>query len=101
MTTVFETPQAKLLPDLGGPRRYGNVDNVVDVAVSRYSRQVPIAVPTLLFTFMRDVAGVDPQTDVTLALDQVGERYVFSMLAGDDLYDLWEYSYAGLPECFK
>jgi len=101
MTTVFETPQAHLLPDPEGPRRYGNVDNLVDVAIGGRVRQVPIAVPTFLFTFMRDVAKIDRQTDVTLALDRMGDRFVFSLLAGDDLYDLWDYSYKGLPDCFR
>jgi hypothetical protein len=98
---TYDAPQVDLLPDVG-ERRYGNVDNLVEVAFHLCDPFfVPIAIPTWLFSFMREVANVPRDAEVSLALDQVGERFVFSMLAGDQLYDLWDYSYGSLPPCFR
>jgi hypothetical protein len=78
------------------------VGNIVEVAMDGQSmRFVPIAVPTWLFSFMREVCNIPADMEVSLAIDQVGERYVFSLLAGDNLYDLWDYSRGSLPVCFN
>lgn len=96
IATVFDKPQAVLLPDPFGPRFYANIDNRLDVAVGR-GHVVAVAVPTELFTFLKEVAKVSPEVIVNLGLDRQGDRYVFSMLAGDSLFDLWSYSRKSLP----
>lgn len=101
MNTVFDSPQARIVPDSEGRRTYGNVDNAVEVNTGEAAVFVYIAVPTFLFTFMRDVARIHPATEVHLSLDRVNRSYVFSLLAGENLYDLWSYTEATLPGCFR
>lgn len=100
--TVFPQPQWKLISDPLGARCYANVDNRLEVATEAGTYHVPIVVPTGLFTLMRDVFKIDPQDTVNLALDEVtdGEdtKYVLSLMVHDRLYDLWAYSYAGVPK---
>lgn len=95
---LFDSP-FPLLPDSAGARFYANVDNRLEVATARDAWTIPVAVPTELFTFMREVAKVPPEETVTLGLDETedGEHYVFSMLAGDNLYDLWHWSRRSIP----
>ena len=99
--TVFDRAQWKLLPDPKGPREYANVSNVLEIVSGRAVIRVAVAVPTELFTFLREVAKSDPAHPVRLALDLVGPWYVFSVfIAGEDdkLIDLWAYAARGLPE---
>lgn len=95
--TLFETPQATLLPDPTGPRWYANIDNRLEVNAGGKPFHVAVAVPTMLFSLMADTMRVDRDTECTLAIDLVGERYVLSLLAGDDLFDLWHYSKGSIP----
>lgn len=103
MMLVFDRPQWNLLPDPIGVRDYANVSNRMEVALCSGTHHVAVAVPTGLFTLMRDVFKVDTGTPVTLSIEEVDgsrgdPRFVFSMLAGDDnLYDLWDYSEGSLP----
>jgi len=76
---------------------YANVDNCVEVSTEGGMHHVALAVPTGLFTIMRDAFKVPVEATVTLSIDQQGERYVFSLLHGYHLYDLWDYSQASLP----
>lgn len=70
---------------------------------------VAVAVPTGLFTLMRGALSVHPSDSVTLAMDldeHVDEGadpyYVFSMMVGtDQLFDLWTYSEASLPQWIR
>lgn len=96
-STVFERPQAHLLPDTSGGRWYGNVSNLMEVAGDGFSFGVHVAVPTVLFTYMQEVAKVPPEVSVTLAIDRQGDWWVFSLLAGEDLHDLWAYSDGSIP----
>jgi hypothetical protein len=94
--TVFDKPQAALLPDPIGPRFYANIDNRLDVGVGR-GHVVAVAVPTELFTFLKEVANVPSELPVSLGITKDGDRYVFFMIAGDSLFDLWSYSRKSLP----
>lgn len=100
-TTVFDRPQWNLLPDPRGARRYGVVDNRVEVVQGRASYAVYLAVPTELFTFLREVAQVTPDSSVTLSLDLVDGFWIFSAMvdgaSGDSLFDLWAYTHKQLP----
>ena len=96
--TVFDKPQAALLPDPAGARDYANISNIVDFADGGRTWAVCVAVPTELFTFMKEVAKIPPEDAVTLSIDRVDpDWYVFSLLRGEDLYDLWHYSNMSLP----
>lgn len=99
--TVFDRPQCHLLPDLQGPRMYANVSNVVEVARSVHSVfRVAIAVPTDLFTIMRDVLRVPLGCRCSLAIDYVESVFVLSLLVEGEteaLHDLWTYPSRGLP----
>lgn len=105
--TTFQTPQFPLLPDPIGPRRYANVDNRLEVSTRDAQYLVALAVPTGLFTLMRDVLRIVPDNEVLLAVDQVtvrpdeDDRFVFSLMSGNDLWDLWSYTAAGLPKWLK
>lgn len=96
-TTLFDQPTIKLLPDETGPRFYANVDNRIEVVRGRDTYRVAVAVPTEFFTLMKEVCDITPDEEVTLAIDQDGEHYVFSLLAGQRLFDLWRYSERSLP----
>ena len=96
--TVFRSPQFKLLPDPKGHRYYANVDNLMSVTIDDDEFFVAVAVPAGLFTIMRLSLKVPPSAEVKLGLDQHGERFVFSILYGEDnLYDLWDYSSQSVP----
>lgn len=98
--TVYDTPQYQLLPDAQGARFYANVDNRLEVTMRGKSFMVAVAVPTELFTYMREVARVGPRSSVLLAIDQVGAEgdfFLYSMMCGDKLHDLWVYTAAGFP----
>lgn len=101
-TTVFDRPQWNLLPDPKGRRTYGIVDNLTEVVNGRASYRVCLSVPTELFTFLREVAKVTPDSSVTLSLDLVDSFWIFSAMvegaSGDSLYDLWAYTSKQLPE---
>ena len=105
--TTFQTPQFPLLPDPIGPRHYANVDNRLEVSMRDTQYRVALAVPTGLFTLMKDVLGITPDNEVLLAIDQAtvrpneDDRFVFSVMCGDDLWDLWSYTAAGLPKWLK
>lgn len=102
---MFPRPEFKILPDLNGHRMYANVDNRLEVALDEGNTTfgVALAVPTGLFTLMRDVMKVPIGETVKLSIDEVivGEdaqkEYVFSLMWGDNLYDLWKYSRGSVP----
>ena len=95
---VFNSPPFRLLPDSAGPRWYANVDNRLEISTDHGSYHVAVAVPAELFTLMLQVFKIAPEQDVSLAIDQEGERYIFSlMFAGEELRDLWSYSRGSLP----
>lgn len=94
---LFDSPLAALVPDPQGARMYGNVDNRMDVNLGVRHYLVAVAVPTELFTFMLEVARVPVETRVHIAIDAVDGFFVFSLLAGDSLYDMWVYSEKSLP----
>lgn len=96
-TTVFDTPQAKLFPDDEGVRQYGNISNRMEVVDGDRVFYVAVAVPTFLFSFMAEVAKVPQDVQGTLSLEQIDEFYVFSLLVGDTLYDLWPYTRNSRP----
>jgi hypothetical protein len=97
--TVFDRPQFGLLPDLAGPRQYGNVDNRMEVHTRAGTWHVALAVPTGLFLLMKGVLSVSVDDAVSLSLDEGDdERYVFSLMVGTErLYDLWSYSTGSVP----
>lgn len=82
---------------------YANVDNRLEVVLDEgeTSFLVPLAVPTGLFTLMRDVMKIPIGETVKLSIDELREgdekSYVFSLMCGDSLYDLWQYSRGSLP----
>jgi hypothetical protein len=96
---TFPKPQFKLLPDLQGRRWYANVDNLLEVSNGEAVHYVALAVPTGLFTLMKDVLKVTPEERVSLALDRVEDRWYFSLMRGEEkLYDLWSYADSTLPK---
>lgn len=97
MRTVFDKPQFTLLPDKIGVRMYGNVSNLLEVVQGERIHHVALAVPTGLFVLMQDVLKIPPEDSVTLSIDQVGERHVFSLLHGTSLIDLWTFSASSIP----
>ncbi len=102
MITVFQTPQFDLLPDASGIRYYGNVSNKMEVYSSMGGTYyVAVAVPTGLFTLMKDVFGIKPEQKMFLSLDLVNGYYLFSLLSDKELYDLWFYTERGLPVWIK
>lgn len=99
--TIFESPKWNLVPDPKGARTYGIVTNALEVAGSTRSYQVALAVPTELFTFLRDVAKATPEDKAALSLDFCGQWRLFSVYVygprGDKLFDLWAYTESQLP----
>ncbi len=95
--TAFEAPQWAILPDPRGAQRYANVDNLMEMNIGGAVYHLAIAVPSELFTFLREVVRADRYDTVTLAIDKIGERYAFSILVADQLFDLWTYSDRSLP----
>jgi hypothetical protein len=101
--TVFDKPQWTLLPDPQGARMYGNVSNALEVQLPRRtSFFVHLAVPTELFTFMREIAKVPPQAACSLSIDVNDDGMgLFCLLVehGGDwkLYDLWAWTRGSLP----
>lgn len=101
---MFPRPEFNLLPDLNGPRMYANVDNRLEVALDNGETTyiVPLAVPTGLFTLMRGVMKIPIGETVRLSIDELAEgedvSYVFSLMCGDSLYDLWRYSRGSVPQ---
>lgn len=101
LSLTFDKPQFALLPDSQGARYYANVDNRMEILAGNANYYVAVAVPTGLFTLMKDVFKI-PQSagTVKLSIDQVQERYVFSLFYegyADMLVDLWDYSRLSLP----
>lgn len=98
MSTVFDRPQWQLLPDSKGVRMYANLENRLEIALTSSSHTVAVALPTGLFHLMKDVLQIPPEDQVTLYIDQVGEKYVFGLLQGSStLVDLWTYSEKSMP----
>lgn len=103
-TTVFDRPQWNLLPDPAGVRSYANVNNRLEVTRGSAVYAVALAVPTELFTLMREVLHVPIDSAATLSMDLLDGWYVFSLMVtggegGDHLYDLW--AVKQLPEWFN
>ena len=83
---------------------YANVDNKLELATSSGISHVAVAVPTGLFTLMKDVFRVPVDVTVNLAIDEIvderGDRdstFVFSIIWGNEIRDLWAYSRGSLP----
>lgn len=103
--TVFARPQWPLKPDPLGVRQYANVSNRLTVDTPEWSQAVALAVPTGLFTLMRDVFSIRPEQVCTLGIDLMetgkgDERYVFSLHVHGkkgETYQLWDYPDDGLP----
>ena len=90
--TAFDSPQATLRPDSKGPRLYGNVSNVLSVnLLAGRELHVAVAVPTMIFTYMRDVMKLPLDAQVSMYLDEdVGSRfYVFGLNSPQGFNDLW------------
>lgn len=97
---MFPSPQFLLQPDNIGERRYGNVQNRMVVSpVHRPEFAVLVAVPTGLFTIMRDVIRAKPEITYSLTLDGNGDRFILSVVphGESDFWDLWDYSERSLP----
>lgn len=95
---VFDTPQAPLVPDRRGHRFYGNVDNAMSVGGVGSPYVVHVAVPTMLFPLMKEVLNIHPESEALLGLDLMDNWYVFSVLSGNRLFDLWRYPSKKVPE---
>lgn len=106
--TVFPVPQFPLKPDEFGVRHYANVCNKMEVVASGGTYHVALAVPTGLFTVMKEVMKIPPGEEVKLLLiedsevdavtDEEKQFYVFSLLYGENgLFDLWQYSPGTVP----
>jgi hypothetical protein len=98
--TTFDTPQFDLIPDTH-VRQYANVDNRLLVCAQDLTeRLVPIVVPTMLFTLMRNVFKIDPVDMVRMYLATDEAHYAFGIAWGDrdtDVADLWAYTRNALP----
>lgn len=94
---MFDQPQARLVPDSAGARFYANVNNALEVAIGNRIHAVPLAVPTELFTLFRGVCRFNKDVEITLALDLIDERFIFSATQGATIFDLWTYSELSLP----
>ena len=108
LSTTFDSPQFPLLPDAQGARHYANVDNRVDYMLGYPVGQSfprPVAVPTGLFTLMKQVFKIEPHEQVTMYLHEYQpDRFVFGIDWGDgdhDFADLWTYTWETLPGMFK
>ena len=97
LQTIFDQPQAQLLPDSLGARYYANVSNALEVAIGSRVYAVPLAIPSELFTLFREVCKFNKDVEITLALDLIDERYIFSATQGASIFDLWSYSERSLP----
>lgn len=108
--TVFDRPRWKLLPDPKSERYYGNVPNRLEIVDGRKTWAVAIAVPTELFTLLREVWHVDATAHVSLHLDavEVDHRRWFVLAVfvqetqgaqvSERLFDLWSYPKDGIPK---
>lgn len=95
--TIFDNPQAPLVPDRRGHRFYGNVDNAMSVVAGRTPYLVHVAVPTMLFPLMKETLRIPPESEALLGLDLVDKWYVLSIMSGNRLFDLWRYTPSTLP----
>ncbi len=103
--TTFDKPLFPLIPDTH-ERKYANVDNMLAISGVHVeaTRAVPIVVPTVLFTLMRETFKVPVEDEVTLYLVQEGEFFVFGMAWGAadiNVADLWAYTNNALPNFLK
>lgn len=76
------------------------MSNVLEMTRGRLLARMAVAVPTDLFTLMAQVLKVPVEASAALAIDMVGDWYVFSLhVIGDteSLHDLWAYPAKGLP----
>lgn len=81
---------------------YGNVSNRMEVSRRNRSFHVAVAVPTPLFTLMREVLKVPLDLTASLSLDLSDSFYLLSLSVGrggdiSNLYDLWAYTEKALP----
>lgn len=101
LPTIFDTQLAKLDLDIYGARWYANVDNRLEVTQrDRPSFQVPIAVPSVLFTLFAQHLRIARDDKVYLSLDEVDDdKFVFSALYANEtkLADLWPIPRKALP----
>lgn len=98
---LFDTPQAPLVPDRRGHRFYGNVDNAMVVCGVGEPYIVHVAVPTMLFPLMKEVLNIPPESEAVLGLDCIDDWYIFSLMSGDRLFDLWRYPSKKVPKWIK
>lgn len=97
MTPLFDTPLFPLIP---GSRTmlYGNVSNLLEVSKEGRAKKVPIEVHTSLFGVMSHLR-VPVESHVTLYLDFDRGAWVFGLSVDEnEIYDLWHYREAKLPE---
>lgn len=97
--TVFQRPPYSLLPDPKGVRMYANVSNRMEIARGDRAHHVAVAVPTGLFSFLREVVKAPIDEVFYLAMDEVGDRYFLSLVSEseDRIYDLCSYSKGSVP----
>lgn len=105
LSTAFDQPQLSFAPDPKGRRNYGNVDNEVQITTLSETFGVIVAVPTGLFTIMKQVFKVEPHQAAKMYLHEYEpNKFVFGIDWGEDendFADLWTYTWAALPGVFK
>ncbi len=103
-STTFDKPQFNLTRD-SCARMYANVSNELAVlSEHKGTRHVAVVVPTMLFTFMREVFNVPVTDEVTLYLAPQDEYFVFGIAWGtgdDNICDLWSYTGTNLPNFLR
>lgn len=101
MNLAFDNPQWKIVPDIVGVRPYANVSNRLSVSYEAHSLEIPIAVPSELFTFMHEVLQVSQLDSVVLYLDFDDGFWLFGLMlaSSDEMIDLWRYSEKNPPDC--
>lgn len=96
MKTLLDKPLFKLLPD-ASPRQYANVSNLLEVVRGGRVTTAHIQVGASLFHLMHYL-GVPVDAEVSLFLDQEGDRMIFGISVNEDqIHDLWSYSIKLLP----
>lgn len=85
---------------------FANVDNrLVSHTRSRGGpRSIPVVVPTMLFTLMRETFKVPVEDEVSMYLVRDGEHYVFGIAWGTaeaNVADLWYYTDTSVPSFLK
>lgn len=103
--TLFDTPQFALVAD-ARLRSYANVANDMVIEGEGYDpfKTYYVVVPTALFTLMKDTLHVDPHDDAFMFLLRPAgsEYFIFGLAWSEESFtDLWVYTEASLPLCFR